>query len=144
MQGPKRHGSTEPVRFRASGAAVPGLALSLRQCTVNHKVTTVPTWLAGALDRIHKHAKAGKVRLTVKALAEVRGLGLGLGVSDVVDVLIRLTPRVSAGRVRSTVSSEWLYVFKPTIAETVLYVKVVLRNDCLVVSFHRDESDEES
>jgi hypothetical protein len=64
-------------------------------------------------------------------------------VSDVLDVLIALTPNDSGGRVRSSVSSEWLYVFKPTVAETVLYVKVVLRNDCVVVSFHRDETDEE-
>lgn len=100
----------------------------------------MPAWLAGVLDRIHKLAEAGKVRLTVKALAEVRGLGLGLGVADVIDILIGLTPSDSAGRVRF----EWLYVFKPTVAATVLYVKVVLRSDCVVVSFHRDESDEES
>jgi hypothetical protein len=101
----------------------------------------VPSWLSGVLHRIHKLARADNVRLTVKALAEVRGLGLG--VADVIDVLIALTPNDSRGRVRSSVSSEWLYVFKPTVAETVLYVKVVLRNDCVVVSFHRDESDEE-
>ena len=52
-------------------------------------------------------------------------------------------PGDSAGRIRSSVSGEWLYVFKPTIAETVLYVKVVLRSDCVVASFHRDESDDE-
>ena len=62
---------------------------------------------------------------------------------DVIDVLIRLAPGASAGRIRSSVSGEWLYVFKPTVAETVLYVKVVLRSDCVVVSFHRNESDEE-
>lgn len=103
----------------------------------------VPAWLARILDRIHKLAKAGKVRLTVKALTEVRGLGLGLGVTDVIDVLMALAPNDWGGRVRSSVTSEWLYVFKPTVAETVLYVKVVLRNDCVVVSFHRDETDEE-
>lgn len=103
----------------------------------------MPTWLSGVLDRIHKLAEAGKVRLTVKALAEVRGLGLGLGVTDVVDVLMGLTSSESDGRLRSSVSAEWLYVFKPTVAETVLYVKVVLRSDCVVVSFHRDESNEE-
>ena len=101
------------------------------------------SWLSGVLERIHKLANKGKVRLTVKALAEVRGLGLGLGVSDVVDILTTLSTADSAGRLRSSASSEWLYVFKPTAAETVLYVKVVLRGDCVVVSFHKDESDEE-
>jgi hypothetical protein len=32
-----------------------------------------------------------------------------------------------------------MYLFKPSLAETVLYVKLVLRNDCIVVSFHADE-----
>ena len=100
-------------------------------------------WLSGVLDRIHKLADESKVRLTVKAIAEVRGLGLGLAVSDVVDILTALSPADSAGRLRSSASSEWLYVFKPTVAETVLYVKVVLRGDCVVVSFHKDKSDEE-
>lgn len=44
---------------------------------------------------------------------------------------------------RSTISAEWLYVFKPTVIETVLSVKVVLQNDCVGVSFHKDETDEE-
>ncbi len=100
-------------------------------------------WLSEILDRIHKLANDGKVRLTVKAIAEIRGLDLGLGVFDVIDVLIALSPTDSAGRLRSSLSSEWLYVFKPRVAETVLYVKVVLRGDCVVVSFHEDESDED-
>ncbi|MBI2377560.1 MAG: type II toxin-antitoxin system MqsR family toxin [Deltaproteobacteria bacterium] len=103
----------------------------------------MPSWLPRVLDRIHKLAAAGKIRLTVKALAELRGLELGLGVADVVDVLVALTQSDSAGRFRSSVSSEWLYVFKPGVAETTLYVKVVLRSDCVVVSFHKDESNEE-
>jgi hypothetical protein len=103
----------------------------------------VASWLPGVLERIHKLANAGKVRLTVKALDEIRGMGLGLGVSDLVDILATLSKADSAGRLRSSASSEWLYVFKPTAAETVLYVKVVLRSDCVMVSFHKDESDEE-
>ena len=34
---------------------------------------------------------------------------------------------------------EGLRRFKPLLAETVLYVKLILRNDCIVVSFHEDE-----
>lgn len=99
------------------------------------------SWISKVLERIHKLANKGHVRLTVKAIAEIRGLGLG--VSDVVDILTALSLADSAGRLRSLASSEWLYVFKPTVAATVLYVKVVLRGDCVVVSFHKDESDEE-
>jgi hypothetical protein len=103
----------------------------------------VATWLSGVLTRIHKLAGEGRVRLTVKALAEVRGLSLGLDVIDVIDILIALSAVDFAGRLRSAASSEWLYVFKPTVAELVLYVKIVLRGDCVVVSFHKDEPDEE-
>jgi MqsR (Motility quorum-sensing regulator) toxin of toxin-antitoxin system len=103
----------------------------------------VASWLSGALERIHRLASEGNVRLTVKALAELRGLGLGLGVGDIVDILTTLSEADSAGRLRSLWSSEWLYVFKPTVAGTVLYVKVVLRGNCVVVSFHKDDADEE-
>lgn len=99
------------------------------------------SWLSRALDRIHTRAREGNVRLTVKALTEARDLDLG--VSDVIDALLALSPTDSAGRLRSTRSSEWLYVFKPVVAETVLYVKVALRNDCVVVSFHKDEGNDE-
>lgn len=38
--------------------------------------------------------------------------------------------------------SRWMYVFKPRVAETVLYLKLILRADCVVVSFH-EEGDRE-
>ncbi|MBI4509552.1 MAG: type II toxin-antitoxin system MqsR family toxin [Deltaproteobacteria bacterium] len=101
------------------------------------------SWLARVLERICNLAKEGNVHLTVKALAEVRGLGLGLGVQDVIDILAALSPTDYVARLRSPASSEWLYVFKPMVAGTVLYVKVVLRSNCVVVSFHEDEFDEE-
>lgn len=32
-----------------------------------------------------------------------------------------------------------MYVFKPTLGAVLVYVKVILRDDCVVVSFHADE-----
>jgi hypothetical protein len=32
-----------------------------------------------------------------------------------------------------------MYVFKPRVAETSIYLKLILRDGCLVVSFHEDE-----
>jgi len=32
-------------------------------------------------------------------------------------------------------------VFKPQLAGMVLYVKLVLRSDCVVISFHEDEGE---
>ncbi len=37
----------------------------------------------------------------------------------------------------------WLYVFKPRVADTTLYVKLVLRARCVVISFHGEESNNE-
>ena len=39
-----------------------------------------------------------------------------------------------------------MYVFKPKFGETVLYVKVLLRTNCVLISFHEDEvgNDEEN
>ena len=50
-------------------------------------------------------------------------------------------PDDAAGRLRSMSTGEWMYLFKPTLARTILYVKVLLRNECLVISFHEDEGD---
>ena len=36
-----------------------------------------------------------------------------------------------------------MYVFKPQVGASVFYVKVTLRSDCLVISFHEDEDGED-
>jgi len=45
-------------------------------------------------------------------------------------------------RLRSSITNEWLYVFKPTVAAMVLYLKVAIRQDCIVVSLHEDEEEQ--
>jgi hypothetical protein len=92
----------------------------------------MPRWLPKALMRIRELAAARKVLFTIKARREQAGLAFGL-------VLVRLTVEDSAGRLESASTGEWMYLFKPPVARTVLYLKVVLRNDCIVVSFHEDE-----
>ena len=99
----------------------------------------MPRWLPKVLTRVRGLAAKGKVRFTLKALPELASLGLGLDAEDARDVLVRLRSRDSAGRVASAGTGEWMYVFKPRIAGMVVYVKVILRDDCLVVSFHEDE-----
>jgi hypothetical protein len=37
-----------------------------------------------------------------------------------------------------------VYAFKPAIDGMVMYVTLILRAGCVVVSFHEDESDEEA
>ena len=103
----------------------------------------MPGWLPRVLIRIHAFAVKREVRFTLKALREVAALGLGLDPMDVCDVLARLRSGDSAGRVRSTSTGEWLYVFTPRVASTTLYVKLLLRSGCLIVSFHEDEWGED-
>jgi len=97
----------------------------------------LPRWLSKVLNRIHELAAAGEVRLTHKAQQE--GLQLGLSPGDVRDVTAALITEDSAGRLVSETTGEWLYVFKPDVGGQIIYVKLVLREDCVVVSFHEDE-----
>jgi MqsR (Motility quorum-sensing regulator) toxin of toxin-antitoxin system len=86
---------------------------------------------------MHELAAADQLRLTYKAAREV--LILGLTLEDVRDVIGCLNAEDLAGRLTSKMTSEWMYVFKPDVGGQILYVKVVLREHCLVVSFHEDE-----
>jgi hypothetical protein len=106
---------------------------------IHHEVIKLPGWLPKVLVRIADLAAAGRVSFTYKALRELAALPLGLDVEDVRDVLMRLTTRDSAGRRVSDVTGEWMYVFRTHVEVTLIYVKVILRSDCVVVSFHTDE-----
>jgi len=78
------------------------------------------------------------VVFTLKARRELASLDIGLDEEDACDVLARLGVEDSVGRLESAWTGEWMYLFKPRLAG-VLYLKLILRNDCLVVSFHEDE-----
>lgn len=98
----------------------------------------MPTWLPRVTRRIRELAAAGRVSFTLKALRELPALSLDA--DDTVDVLRSLSSADGHVRLRSEDSGEWLYVFKPTVGERVIYLKVALRDDCIVVSFHEDEA----
>jgi len=100
-------------------------------------------WLPRVLSRIHELAAARRVRFTSKAASELAGLDLGLDEEDARDLLAELTVDDLAARLESDVTGEWMYIFKPPMFDIVLYVKVILRNDCVVVSFHEDEEGHE-
>ena len=98
----------------------------------------MPRWLKGVLARIHELADARKVRLTHKALRELGTLGLGLDEDDCCEVLQNLSAADFADRIESEITSEWMYIFKLKVAGTDLYVKLILRSDCVIVSFHEE------
>jgi hypothetical protein len=99
----------------------------------------MPRWLPRVLTRVRELAAERAVSFTLKARRELDSLGIGLDEEDACDVLARLTTGDSAGRLQSAWTGEWMYLFKPRLAGVVLYVKLILRKDCLVVSFHEDE-----
>jgi hypothetical protein len=98
----------------------------------------VPRWLPRVLIRIHALATDRRVSFTLKARRELAQLGDGLDEADACELLAALTPRDSAGRLKSRATGEWIYIFKPTLDDKVLYLKILLRADCIVVSFHED------
>jgi hypothetical protein len=106
----------------------------------------MPRWLPRLLRRVHDLAGEGRVRLTLKAVRELAALGPGLDVQDACDALAALSMEDFSARLRSEHTGEWMYVFKPSLVGTLVYLKLVLRAECVVVSFHEDEGevDEES
>ena len=98
----------------------------------------MPRWLQAVLGRIRELAGAGKVRFTHKALRELVSLDLGMDQDDCCGILKKLTATDSAGRIKSTITGEWMYVFKPTVTGTQLYLKLILRCDYIIISFQEE------
>jgi hypothetical protein len=101
----------------------------------------MPRGLAKVLTRIRALAAREKVRFTLKALRELAALGLD--VRDARETLEALRAVDFAERLVSAVTGERMYVFKPRVGETAVYIKLILRDDCIVVSFHEDENGNE-
>ena len=97
----------------------------------------MPRWLPKVLKRVREIAETGELRLTYKAMQEAAGLGLSP--EDVREIVVGLSANDSVARLASEVTGEWMYVFKPEIGGQVLYVKLLLCENCVVVSFHEDE-----
>ena len=102
-----------------------------------------PRWLPAVLVRIRTLAEVGRVRFTYKALWELARLGLGLDEDDGCGILAGLRSSDFTERIVSEHSGEWMYVFEPVVAGTRLYIKVAIRGDCIVISFHEDEVTDE-
>ena len=100
-------------------------------------------WATSILRQIRGLAAQRKVRFTLKAFQELGRLGMGLDEEDACGVLANLTRTDLVGRLVSEKTGEWMYVFKPTVAEVVIYVKVVVRAGCVVISFHEEEEGDE-
>lgn len=101
-----------------------------------------PTWLPKIIDRVRQSGREGSVRFTLKALKELATLELGLDETDVCGILAELNERDFRSRIVSAVTLEYLYIFVPKVAGMEIYLKVVVRAHCVVISFHEDYKDE--
>jgi hypothetical protein len=97
-----------------------------------------------ALEEIRRCGLTRSVDFTVKADEELLALGLALNQDDACDVLARLALRDFAERTVSTLTGEVMYVFTPRVAGISLYVKLLLRRRCVVISFHEQDEARDS
>lgn len=104
----------------------------------------MPRGLARTLRSVRALAAEQKIQFTLKALRELAALGLDA--MDACETLEGLNTADFVKRMVSDATGEWMYVFKPHVGDTSIYLKLILRNGCVVVSFHEDEdgNDEES
>ena len=99
----------------------------------------MPRRLPRALTRIRTLAAAGRVVVTEKARLELEDLGLGS--RDLLEILGAVSAADRPARLRSGPSQQWLYVLRPTMAGLRLYLKVAIRQHCVVISCHEDEAE---
>ncbi len=92
-----------------------------------------------ALRRIHLLASRRAVQMTLKAQEEMSALTPAADIDDVLDVLLALGEEDWSGRITSVATGEDMFVFHPWTSHGLLYVKVLLRRTCVVVSFHEEE-----
>ncbi len=102
------------------------------------KVPPTPRYAHIALRRIKALATQRAIRITLKALDEIAVLEPPADIDDVVETLEHLVIGDWAGRLISHATGEPMYVFKPSTIFGIVYVKVVIRTDCIVVSFHEE------
>jgi hypothetical protein len=88
-------------------------------------------------------AEERQVRLTHNALQELARLGLGLDEDDACAIIAGLGSSDFIQRIISEHTGEWMYVFKPVTDGMSLYVKLAIRGECIVISFHEDEVTDE-
>jgi hypothetical protein len=86
-------------------------------------------------------ATTGQVRFTTKAKDEIGCLGAPFDRDACLQVLLSLRPDDFRQRVWSDQSCESLYVFRAWAHGVNLYVTLVLRHECFVISFHAEEGD---
>lgn len=94
---------------------------------------------SSVLDQIKALAIQEKVSFTYKALREIEALALGLDETDVCQLLTELKASDFVEMKKSNITEEWLYIFNLMVEGLKIYLKMILREDCVVISFHEDK-----
>jgi len=97
--------------------------------------------LAHVLSRVRSLAAEQRLRFTLKAVRELAAIGLDA--TDACESLEGLRAADFVKRLVSQATGEWMYVFKPKVGGILVYVKLILRRGCVVVSFHEDEGGDD-
>lgn len=103
----------------------------------------MPRWLGEVLKAVHRNARQGSVRVTYKALQEMAALEPSIAPEEARQLIEGLDRASFRHRLRSIRSGEWLYVFRATWCAEPVYIKLLLRTDCTIISFHPEASDDE-
>lgn len=93
------------------------------------------------MGRIRALVAQRRVSFTLRAFRELAWLGMGLEEEEARDVLTNLAEGEFVERVRSKSTGEWMYVFKPEVGGIPVYLKVILRTECVVISCHEEEDE---
>lgn len=99
-------------------------------------------YLPWILGKIRHLALNGNVQFTLKALSELALIEIGLDETDVCEILAELDISDFKGRKLSVITEEYLYVFAQMVGGMEIYMKVIVREYCLVISFHEDLKNE--
>lgn len=93
------------------------------------------------LSRVRQLAEQGCVNLTRKAYRELATFDEPLTETDALDIVKTLTEQDFVQRIKSRATGEQMYVFKPRLGNLLIYVKLIIRDICVIISFHEDTED---
>ena len=71
-------------------------------------------------------------------MREIAILEIGIDETDICEILKNITALDFFEIIKSKITDEWMYVFKITIETTLVYLKLILRDNCIIISCHED------
>src|SRR5690242_16470901 len=101
-------------------------------------------WLSGCLEywlKLRHLQAAARFPLPIRLLESSPSFIL-VDETDVCHLLLDLKISDFKERKHSNITDEWLYIFLISVEDCQIYLKLILRNNCLIISFHEDRPNE--